>query len=420
MLSKKLIGTVATSSLVGMASQSSMGYADIYSILSKLKTEDPSITGEFVKYNLRIERDFAVVESVAKRMFSILKSRNKGEEIGIINVLKECSNTTIDLANNEESIEYLINKIKNPNGRLVEELRGLELINNLLNAKIIEEDKEYTSFLKSKDLLKELLSYQKREDFVKDYENYSEKMKHSEEKIEQIVEFLNSTKEILNKVKNINKVQTMREPRIRKEYKSLKIWVKDFDDTGFANIEKDLKNEIDKCYHFVKEYYSNPNGWVRYLATLGFFINKNSFPTQENMCSYSSILLKYYAFSTAPGFLAVRCFKQLSNYAFNETLKSFGVENKIGINPVNILLAPYIDKINEKFKEYLIYKFLNHDEHLNSLATTSNFDTSTIFKMENKDITSYKKEVVRQTFKATGWKPLEYGAYLISFLPKDK
>jgi|GEM_PF-4823658 len=389
MLNKKWTGVVAASIVVSGAVQSCVGCADIYSILSNLKGVRHYFLGEFVKYILRITRDFSVAESLAKRMFTILKSRNKGEEERIIKALKIFSNIDEDLDFSEKTIVYLIEKIKKPGINFAEEGKGLELINYLISVPVIDKGSEessankFSSFLNEKDLLRKLLSYRDN-NFSEDYEDYSKKMEEIEKKVKKYATYLNA----LEKVKYSDKTGS-NTIILKKLRKLLKETNENISDEAIVEkvvnlTEKELMHYIINGLAYIKNYYANPNGWVRYLATLGFFIDKNSFPTEEN--DYHDILLKYYFGSAIPG--------AMLNTFFDLLTSPFGIGK---INPVNILAAPYMDKTRKKITDYKRYDYLNHDKHLRSLSTMSAFDNSSILDVSTKDyFLGYIKEIFFQ------------------------
>lgn len=373
MLNKKWAGVVAASSVVGGAVQSYVGCADIYDILSNLKS-DKNLNAEKIdhlaestKYFLIVTRDFAVAEAMAKRMYEILEKRERGEGIRIINALKEFAKINDHYANDIGSIETLLNRIKYPNNKLPEERQGLELIKYLLKSsaiKITNNQRQvirFSSFLEEKDLLNRLLECNES-DFLWDYKSYSEEMFDNESALTKCINHFKSKFDLdLKKSTGLGK--------------GVKIFL----------MKKELNREIAKiivdALNCVKEYYSKTSGWIRYLATLGIFVNENQFPTQKN--DYKIILIKHYC-SKIPG-SALHGLLSSANYFIMGPC--FAV-------PTNVLATPFANKAKDNLESSIRYELLNYDVHLKSLSASSRFDSSSIFDFDKTFIPTWIKETV--------------------------
>ena len=388
MLNKKWAGVVAASIVVSGAVQSCVGCADIYSILSNLKS-DKNLNAEKIdhlaestKYFLIVNRDFAVAEAMAKRMYEILEKRERGEGIRIINALKEFAKINDHYANDIESIETLLNRIKHPNNQLPEERRGLELIKYLLKSSAVKITNNrhkiirFSSFLEEKDLLNKLLECNES-DFLWDYKSYSEEMFDNESALTKCINHFKSEFDLdLKKSTGLGKGE--------------KIFLMK------RNLNQEIAKIILDALNCVKEYYSKTSGWIRYLATLGIFVNENQFPTQKD--EYKTILLKHYC-SKIPGPALYGLLSSANHFVMGPWFAT----------PINVLAAPFVNKAKDNLESSIRYELLNYDVHLKSLSTSSRFDSSSVFSFDDTVVPTWIKTIAFDVAKKEAG---EYGFFV--------
>ena len=219
----------------------------------------------------------------------------------------------------------------------------------------------FSSFLEEKDLLNRLLECDES-DFSLDYGLYSDEMSNNEFVLEKYIKLFKSKFDL-----NLKKSARLR--------RTVKIFF----------MKKKLNKEIAKIIvdtlKCVKKYYSETSGWIRYLATLGIFVNENQFPTQKD--DYKIILLKHYG-SKIPG-SALHGLLSSANYFIMGPC--FAI-------PTNVIAAPFANKAKDNLESSIRYELLNYDTHLKSLSTSSRFDSSSIFDFDKTFIPTWIKETV--------------------------
>lgn len=321
MINKKWISTIIVSSLsIGAAQNYALCYDDIVDILNaeevnNIELQQGCTAAECARHLLRIQLDTTVASAIAPRIRAILERHNNEKAIEELDEIeKEFNRIEKDFSKKEgkEFLKYqLIEKLLNITVREKEEymMTGFDGYSDAVPATIKIPFKEY------KELLKELITFTATEEKVlNQYREYDTKMKKIEDDLKEI---------------------------IRK---------KDFSIT-------EINGKLREALGCVKEHYSTPAGYIRYLAARGYFLDKSSFPGMSDD-TYKEDILPWYYVSKVPS-IAV-------NLALDRGTDLLGVPDLI-MYPTKILLKPFVGVFGKNLNESLMYLLINQDPHLSSL-----------------------------------------------------
>lgn len=348
---KKWVGMLMTVSLVNGATQNyALCYDDIVDILNteevnKIELQQGCTAAECARHLLRIQLDTTVASAIAPRIRAILERHNNEkaiEELGKIE--KEFNRIEKDFSKKEgkEFLKYqLIEKLLNITVGEKEEymMTGFDGYSDAVPATI------KIPFKEDKELLKELITFTATEEKVlNQYREYDTKMKKIEDDLKEI---------------------------IRK---------KDFSIT-------EINGKLREALGCVKEQYSTPAGYIRYLAARGYFLDKSSFPGMSED-TYKEDILPWYYVSKVPS-IAV-------NLALDKGTDLLGVPDLI-MYPAKNLLKPSVNTFGKSLNESLMYLLINQDPHLSSLYKFSTLNETDI--LDSFDLKEYASNTAQDVMK---------------------
>jgi len=321
---KKWVGILMTGSLVTGATQNyALCYDDIVDILNteevnKIELKNGHTIAELTRHCLRIQLDKAVADSIGPRIRAILKKHNNTEAIKELDEIEK----EFSKKKGSETLKYdLIDKLLNITVRERYEYPQIPDYYSSLVEKVVK-----TPLKEDKELLKELITFSESEaKILIQCREYNEKM----EKIE------NDLKTII-KQKNFNPM--------------------------------DIRDKVLEAMKCVKEHYSTPAGYVRYLAARGYFLDKSSFPGMSDD-AYQADILPWYYISKVPSVAM--------NLLLDKVTELLNVPDLI-MYPTKILLNPLVSAFGKKVNESLLYLLTNQDPHLSSLYKSSDLDESSL------------------------------------------
>lgn len=340
---KKWVGMLMTVSLVNGAAQNyALCYDDIVDILNteevnKIELKNGHTIAELARHCLRIQLDKAVADSIGSRIRAILERHNNEKAIKELDEIEK----EFSKKKGSETLKYdLIDKLLNITVRERYEYTQIPDYYSSLVEKVVK-----TPLKEDKELLKELITFSETEaKILIQCREYNEKM----EKIE------NDLKTII-KQENFNPM--------------------------------DIRDKVLEAMKCVKEHYSTPAGYVRYLAARGYFLDKSSFPGMSDD-TYKEDILPWYYVSKVPS-IAV-------NLALDKGTDLLGVPDSI-MYPTKILLKPFVGVFGKKLNESLMYLLINQDPHLSSLYKFSALNDTDI--LDSFDFAEYASNTAQDVIK---------------------